>query len=258
MKLIEIIKSKRPSVVFAFAIEKFFSPKVTGIESIKHLFLNKQGIEIGGPSDLFKANGQMPLYPFAAQVDGCNFSSQTAWEGNITEGKTYAYDEAKKGHQFICDGVDVPIIPKGSYDFVLSCNNLEHIANPLKAIANWLLLLKPTGGALVLVLPRKESNFDHKRPTTTFKHLLEDYQNNTGEDDLTVLEEVLKLHDLRLDPRAGTKQQFKERSENNFNNRCLHHHIFDVALLVEICQYFKLKIVLQQSKVGNHIVVATS
>jgi hypothetical protein len=240
-------------------IDQLLKPRASGFDKIKGLFSDKTGIEIGGPSNMFKPTGLMPLYTLAKQVDGCNFSNYTQWSGQIEEGNnTYGYVKGKFGHQYICDGVDVPIIPKHSYDFILSCNNLEHIANPLKAVSNWIKLLKPTGGALVLVLPRKESNFDHRRPTTTFSHLLNDFENNIGEDDLTVMEEVFQLHDLSLDPLAGGLENFKKRSLDNINNRCLHHHVFDLALMEEICTYFKLDVVLKESRVKDHIIVATT
>jgi hypothetical protein len=117
--------------------------------------------------------------------------------------------------------------------------------------------LKKEGGTLVLILPRKESNFDHRRPVTTFNHLLEDYKNDIGEDDLTALEEVLRLHDLRMDYRAEGMENFKKRSEDNFNNRCLHHHVYDLALLETICNYFKLKVVMKEVRVTDYIIVAT-
>jgi hypothetical protein len=79
---------------------------------------------------------------------------------------------------------------------------------------------------------------------------------DTREDDLTVLEEVLKLHDLQLDQRAGGFLKFEERSRNNFKNRCLHHHVFDLELLEQICLFFKLKVLIKETKVANHIVVA--
>jgi hypothetical protein len=57
--------------------------------------------------------------------------------------------------------------------------------------------------------------------------MLEDYARDTGEDDLTHLPEILELHDLDLDRPAGSLQQFRERSLNNFSNRCRHQHVFD-------------------------------
>ena len=257
MNILKLLTVQRPSTLAKLFVQRLFNPTIKNFKKNEHLFLNKVGIEIGGPSNIFKSEALMPIYPLAAQIDGCNFSDNTAWEGEIKEGRTYQSDKGKYGFQFICDGVDVPIIPKKAYDFVLSCNNLEHIANPLKAISNWIELLKPQGGLIVLILPKKESNFDHRRPVTTFSHLLEDYKNNIGEYDLTALEEVLRLHDLRLDYRAEGKENFAKRSQDNFNNRCLHHHVYNMDLLENICNYFNLKVVMKEVRVTDYIIVAS-
>lgn len=44
------------------------------------------------------------------------------------------------------------------------------------------------------------------------------------------LDEILSRHDLRRDPWAGSPAEFAARSRRNAENRCLHHHVFDVAL----------------------------
>ena len=256
MNLIDKFKNRKPSVVAGIIIDKLFHSKLKNFDRISHLFKDKDGIEIGGPSRFFTSVGFMPLYKLSKKIDGCNFSSQTTWEGQIKEGETYQYIPGKFGHQYICEGADVEVIPKNNYDFVLSCNNLEHIANPLKAVENWLGLLK-NKGTIVLVLPRKQSNFDHKRPTALFEHLLTDYKNKVSEDDLTHIDEVLQLHDLALDPPAGTFENFKERTLNNYQNRCLHHHVYDLNLLVQICGHFNLSVVAKKSLTTDHIIVAT-
>lgn len=248
-------RNRKPRIWLGMAIDRMIRPRLKNFQELRSFFKDASGIEIGGPSNFFKWYGFMPVYGLAKSIDGCNFSSQTTWEGEIKEGETYQYAKGKYGHQFICEGADVAVIPKGAYDFVLSCNNLEHIANPLKAVENWLKLLKPQG-TLVLVLPRKESNFDHKRSVTSFEHLLKDYRDNTGEDDLTHLEEIMKLHDLKLDPPAGTPEQFRARSMDNFNNRCLHHHVYDLPLLERICQHFGLAVIAKESLTADHVIVA--
>ena len=95
------------------------------------------------------------------------------------------------------------------------------------------------------------------RPTALFEHLLTDYKNKVGEDDLTHIDEVLQLHDLSLDPPAGTYENFKERTLNNYQNRCLHHHVYDLNLLVQICNHFNLTVVAKKSLTADHIIVAT-
>jgi hypothetical protein len=74
----------------------------------------------------------------------------------------------------------------------------------------WARIVKP-GGAVVLVLPKKESNFDHRRPEHD-RGSADHYVNDVGEDDLTHLDEILALHDLKRDKPAGTPAQFRERS----------------------------------------------
>jgi SAM-dependent methyltransferase len=117
-----------------------------------------------------------------------------------------------------------------TYDFVLACHVLEHVANPLRALQEWKRVLVP-GGAILVMVPDKRRSFDHKRPVTSFEHIEADFQANTREDDLTHLDEVLALHDLNLDRGAGSPQEFRERCFQNRHFRAMHHHVFDPELL---------------------------
>ncbi|BBX61125.1 hypothetical protein MSAS_02990 [Mycobacterium saskatchewanense] len=195
---------------------------------------DQYGIEVGGPSALFKT--VLPLYRYIRDLDGVNFSNDTVWEGTITAGQNFHYCDGKSGRQYISEATDLREIATEQYDFLLSSNCLEHVANPIKALVEWKRVIKP-GGGLVLVLPNKVSNFDHRRPTTKFAHLLEDFTNDIGEDDLTHLDEILALHDLQRDPPAGDLEHFRERSLRNVENRTLHHHVFDVELIKDALSY---------------------
>jgi ubiquinone/menaquinone biosynthesis C-methylase UbiE len=128
------------------------------------------------------------------------------------------------------------------YDFCFSSHSLQNIANPLKAIAEWLRILK-TGGYCVIVVPEKSMCFDHKRQLSTFDTLLKQYINNVSEHDLSTLAEILTKHDLQMDPAAGNFEQFTRRSLDNYNNRCLHHYVYSPELLQEICRYFRCEFV---------------
>ena len=193
-----------------------------------------KAIEIGGPSKIL-----YPIYDSVDSLDGVDFSANTIWFENKNIGKDqYHYGEGKTGHLYIHEGTDLHSIADNTYDLVLSSNNLEHMANPFKAIEEWKRVLKPEG-SIFLVLPKKESNFDHKRPITTFEHLLNDFNNNVDEKDLTHLEETLKLMDL---DRAYLSDfpKFVARSLQNYENRCLHHHVFDFQLILQIFDHFNI------------------
>ncbi len=185
---------------------------------------DKLGLEIGGPSSLFKL--QLPIYPLVKNLDGLNFSSSTLWEGNIQKGLSFNYYKNRNGQQFISEATSLLEIKNDSYDFVASSNCLEHVANPLKALFEWKRVLK-MNGYLILILPKKESNFDRKRSDTPFEHFLDDYNKDVDEKDLTHLDEILQTHDLDLDPLAGNFENFKLRSQQNLTYRGLHHHVFN-------------------------------
>jgi SAM-dependent methyltransferase len=246
-RLFAALKNRGIIYVIAKLPERIFkTQKPPGIENytlLKQTLKGKAGIEIGGPSAIFGEGSLVPVYHIIGSLDGCNFSTKTIWEGNINSGETFNYYKNKTGTQYICEATDLRIIPNSMYDFVISSNCLEHVANPLKALNEWLRIIK-SRGVILLILPNKNFCFDHNRPVTTFSHLLSDLQNDTKEDDMTHLDEILRLHDLSMDLPAGTPEQFKARSLKNFENRALHQHVFDIALLRQIFNYLNLEIML--------------
>ena len=233
---------------------KVFSIKIPKLHKWQENFIDKHGIEIGGPSGIFNINGYLPLYNIAKSIDGVNFSNSTVWEGSLSEGNNYKYYN-KTGYQYIREGGNLMNIKDSSYEFVLSCNNLEHIANPLAAIFEWKRVLKDKG-VMLLILPNKKVNFDHRRSFTTREHLINDYNNKTSEDDMTHLNEILKLHDLRRDPQAKSYKNFATRCNDNLKNRCMHHHVFNQNLLKEMIEFCDLKVLLQYSSYTDHFILA--
>lgn len=226
---------------------------------ISSVLSGKKGIEIGGPSQIFQTSG---VYAMIGALDNVVFSDQTIWAS--FSNKVYNYyqprdtsgcvsacihggssTQGRQGKLFEMDAVDLSPIPDDSYDVVLSSHSLEHIANPLKALKEWIRIIKK-GGHIVLILPEKSKCFDHKREHTKFPVLLDKFNRNVGEDSLDSLPEILRLHDLSLDLPAGNFEQFTKRSLNNFQNRCLHHHVFNLELIQSICEFFDIKLVYHQ------------
>lgn len=198
-------------------------------------YIGKSGIEIGGPSDVF-----FNIYKKCALCDGVNFSSNTIWEKY--ENNDYKYRGRVLGSFIVAEATNLSIVESEKYDFILSSNNLEHIANPLKALKEFARIVKTKGFILILV-PIKEKMFDHDRDYTTFEHLLEDYLNNIGEEDLTHLPEIIEKHDYEMDVLCGGKQKFIERANKNIENRCLHHHVFNEECLRKAFEYVKVNVI---------------
>jgi len=214
--------------------------------------------EIGGPSQIFGSDGVLPVYPLVASLDNANFAAQTIWEGTIEEGYTFKFDSSKPpGRAFICEAVELAPIGDASYDLVLSSHTLEHVANPLRALREWRRVLRP-GGALVLVLPRREATFDHRRPITRLEHLAEDERAGTGEDDETHLPEILDLHDLARDPGAGSRAEFEERSRQVLRYRALHHHVFDADLVARALHHAGYDVLGSETQPPFHLITVAT
>jgi SAM-dependent methyltransferase len=236
--------------------DRFFPVRAQSADSISELILRRSGIEIGGPSlAIFGRRGLLPIYQTVDNLDNVNFGSKTIWEGSVREGETFLFDPSRPlGHQYIREAADLSNIPSATYDFLLSSNTLEHIANPIAALHEWIRILK-VDGIIVLVLPHKEGSFDHRRPTTTLDHMKDDFDRAMDEHDLSHLSEILELHDLSLDPAAGSLDDFKARSLKNFENRCLHHHTFTTLSAATLINHMRAQIVSVQACRPCHIIV---
>lgn len=208
----------------------------------------KAGLEIGGPTEMFFC-----IYRACLSCDDVNFSANTVW-WQKGENDGFSYDGRELGKVYIADAVDLRMIPDQSYDFVLSSNNLEHIANPIRALKEWRRVMR-NGGSLVLVVPRREVTFDHDRPYTPFEHLLQDYESGIGEDDLSHLPEIRELHDYAMDVACGGKEKFLARAQKNFENRCLHHHVFGEDCLKDLWDYLGLDMLDFVEIPGNYCIV---
>ncbi len=224
-------------LLYFFKVRK---KKLANASIYQNLLKNRQGVEIGGPSTLFKT--VLPVYQVIADLDCVNFSTVTLWEGSLANESTFNYYLNKNGRQFIAEATNLIPIKDDTYDFLLSSNCLEHVANPVQAVKEWIRVIKPNG-YLLLVLPKKEIGFDHKRPTTSFEHILQDYTNKITEHDITHVEEILALHDLSRDRRAVNYENFKSRSLNNFTYRGLHHHVFDMPLIEKMFDYCGINLI---------------
>lgn len=253
--ILSIYKSLGISGLLAAVGSRLLAKKARCFPLCIKLVSNGVGLEIGGPSSIFQKRRILPIYPIINSLDNCNFADCTIWEGAISSGTTFQYDKHRPlGQQYISEATNLKQIKSETYDFILSSHVLEHIANPLSALHEWLRVLKEEG-VLVLILPHKEGTFDHKRNVTTLSHLIKDYEQETKENDLSHLSEILDLHDLKKDPGIEDAVTFKKRSENNFVNRCLHHHVFITSRVVEIVHHLNLQILAVDAVLPFHIII---
>jgi SAM-dependent methyltransferase len=240
----------RLQVVGYSLLARIVRKRCFGYATMKAFLQGKSGLEFGGPSSIFLANHLVPLYDIVRAIDTCNFAQQTIW----TSKKDHHQFGSHLGKQFVAEACSVSEITSESYEFVAASHVLEHVANPLCALQEWKRLLRPSG-TILAVVPHKAGTFDHRRPFTTFDHVKEDFESNVTEADLTHLQEILELHDLELDPPAGSPEQFRERCLQNLLKRAMHHHVFSPEVLVEMFSFLNMRVLNVAVERPYHIIV---
>jgi SAM-dependent methyltransferase len=241
-KIINKLRSEGAVALLQTLGEKIYRPSIQSYRDYIPFFQNKRGLEIGGLSSIFMNGDLCPIYSIARSIDNCNFHSQTVWEGLIKSGQNFKYSPDRDyGNQYITEASQLSFALSESYDFLISSHMIEHTANPLKALVEWKRVLKAEG-MMVLAIPHKDGTFDRYRPVTSIGHIVQDFEQQIDESDMTHLSEILKLHDFASDPLVGSLDEFTKRCEKNIENRCLHHHVFDTKLAIEIIDFTGLQI----------------
>ena len=131
--------------------------------------LGHRGVEIG--ASLHNSH----FIPHTVFVDYCDESEDNEW---------HAADDLLAGQRHPVDVVseadDLPF-EDSSQDFVLTSHVIEHLPNAVKAIAEWVRVVRP-GGILFLVIPHIEGWASHPsdkgKSPTTIEHFQEDLDND--------------------------------------------------------------------------------
>lgn len=204
--------------------------------NVIEILRGKQGLEFGGPTELFSdARHRMLLYPHVS-LDGGNIFEDNHFQSMLAEAYFYG---TKVGKQYNIDCADLDMIKSIpiKYDFIITSHVIEHIANPIKAIKSWIDNLLKSGSYLLTVVPDYRYCFDRKRPLTTIQHLMEDFNNDTKEDDTTHIEEQKTLHDWSY----GGHKDFYKICDINYKTRVVHHHTFTPETFEEMIKLTELK-----------------
>lgn len=188
--------------------------------SATHHFQDKLGVELGGPTGLFRRGCPLAVYPLAGRVDNCSFSEDMAANQAQRFGPTFRFDDNKPpGNQYFCEANHLTPLASDSYDFLLASHCIEQLANPLRGLLEWQRVLCP-GGVLLLVVPHKDCTVAHKRPTTQLSHLVSNYDRTMPE-----------------------------------TSRGIHHHVFDTRLTVAAIDWAGYQILNVQLLRPCHVVV---
>lgn len=210
-----------------------------------------KALELGGPSACFGREGLLPVYPLLGELDGVQPRAQTLWH-DLDPAEGYVVDGERRGALLIEEDIELAVVPDGVYDAVISSHVIEHIANPLLALAAWRRVSVPEGH-LLIVAPHMAGTFDHRRTLTPLRHMVADFEARTAEDDLTHLEEVLETHDSERDIRSVDDPDFVSELRENPRTRALHHHTFTTVSLIDLLTQVGLQVVAVETRLPHDI-----
>ena len=133
-------------------------------KTLASIYLHGNGIEVGAL--------QFPLkLPRSAKVRYVDRLTIPDLRKHYPELESYKLAKV----DILDDGETLGTIGDATLDFVVANHFLEHCENPIKAVTNFLRVLRE-GGILFLAIPDKRYTFDRKREVTSFHHLFRDYE----------------------------------------------------------------------------------
>ncbi|MGH7943578.1 MAG: methyltransferase domain-containing protein [Opitutaceae bacterium] len=77
-----------------------------------------------------------------------------------------------------------------SLDYVLASHVLEHVANPVRALAEWYRVVRP-GGFIYLIVPNRRATWEHARELTPVDHMIDDFIRGTTAVNATHIDEFV-------------------------------------------------------------------
>jgi SAM-dependent methyltransferase len=138
------------------------------------------------------------------------------------------------------DACELPYFDS-SLGYVATSHVLEHVANPLAAIAEWYRVLRHNG-VIYAVIPDRRRTFDHTRQPTSLRHLLDDYRNGVTQSDATHIDDFAlgvdwgmfspnTKADLVESDRAALAAVYHRSVEAGLEIN-IHFHVFDSELVL--------------------------
>ena len=149
---------------------------------------------------------------------------------------------------YLTDATNLYFAKDNEFDFVCSSHVLEHLSNPIKALKEWIRVIKKEG-IIYCGIPDKRFIFDYKRERTSLKHLIKDYKKNIKGHDNTHINDL--ANNLGESKCVYNKKRFIENLKTN-PLIYTHYHVWTKEDIIELFGYVKLEVIFVDV-VGNTI-----
>lgn len=128
-------------------------------------------------------------------------------------------------------------ISDSKYDFLYASHVLEHSANPLRTLEEWLRVVKENG-TIYIVVPNKLKTYDLKRETTPLSWFIHRYENDLWDFDLDEIQSMVDMteglpnYDV---PESDKKSLYAEIMENPDGNH--HYSVYDPNSTIKLANF---------------------
>lgn len=158
------------------------------------------------------------------------------------------YVEKNNKVDYLTDATNLYFSKDNEFDFICSSHVLEHLSNPIKALKEWIRVIKEDG-IIYCGIPDKRFTFDCKRERTPLKHLIKDYKNNIDGHDNTHVKDF--VDNLDYNRCAYNKNNLVKISKKN-PLIYTHYHVWTKEDIIELFEYVGLEIIFVEV-IGNTI-----
>jgi len=191
----------------------------------KHLY-GLNGIEIGASRRDFGLRTQKGSYANVDIIDAETRAKEKGWsESRLVN--------------ILSPGDDLPFKDE-VFDYVFNSHVLEHIFDPIKAVEEWLRVVKK-GGIIFMVIPHKERTFDKNRDLSPYQELIE-----RNDQKISFTDYVQRTKDNKLKFESETDQDHHILIKNGevpdgwirYKTYDYRHHwtVWDTRSFLELCE----------------------
>ncbi|MEG4111289.1 MULTISPECIES: methyltransferase domain-containing protein [unclassified Microcoleus] len=129
------------------------------------------------------------------------------------------------------NGETLSSIADNSWDFVIANHMIEHCQNPIRALENFLRVVK-LGGLVYMGVPDKRYTFDIGRPLTTLDHLIRDYKEGPEWSKLGHYDEYVRLVDKVPEEQVAGRMEYLLDIDYS-----IHFHVWTAETFPELLAY---------------------
>ena len=141
---------------------------------------------------------------------------------------------------YVTDAANLSFAQDKTFDFVCSSHVMEHLANPLGAIAEWKRIIKDEG-IIYVAVPDMRYTFDCKRDKTPLSHLVDDFEKKVSRINQNHIADFVENFDYEKTQEFTKEQLFELVRENP--ESIVHNHVWTVDDMQEIFEYIGINIV---------------